>query len=73
MKIDRITVDPKVMQGKATIRGMRFSVEFVLKLIGSGYTIQQILDDYPLLEREDINQCARYAAWLASEQTVFFD
>ena len=73
MKIDRITVNPKVCQGKPTIRGMRLTVEFILKLIASGYTIEKILEDYPELEREDINQCAGYAAWLASEQTIFFD
>ena len=73
MRIDRITVVPKVCQGKAAIRGMRFTVEFIFKLIANGCTIQEILDDYPELEREDINQCAGYAAWLASEQTIFFD
>lgn len=70
MKLDRITANPEVCQGKATVRGMRITVEFVLKLIGNGCTIEEILRDYPLLEIEDVRQCAAYGAWLASERTL---
>ena len=70
MKFDRIRVDPSVCQGKATVRGMRITVEFVLKLIGNGYSTEDILQEYPLLEREDVQQCAAYGAWLASERTL---
>ena len=70
MKFDRITVDPSVCQGKATVRGMRITVEFVLKLMGNGYSSEEILREYPLLEREDVHQCAAYGAWLASERTL---
>ena len=70
MKFDRIMVNPKVCQGKATVRGMRITVEFVLKLMGNGCTIEEILQDYPELERADVYQCAAYGAWLASERTL---
>ena len=61
MTFDRITVNPNVCQGKATVKGMRITVEFVLKLIGNGYTIEEVLREYPLLEREDVHQCATYS------------
>ena len=61
-EIDRITQDPNVMGGKACIRGMRVTVGAIVGLIGSGYTVEQVLADYPYLEREDILQALRYAA-----------
>lgn len=67
MPFDRITVNPKVCQGKATVRGMRITVEFVLKLLGNGYTIDEVLRDYPILEREDVHHCAAYGPWLAGD------
>lgn len=67
MVLDRIKVDSNVCGGKATIRGLRITVQFVLKLLGDGYTSQQIVNEYPELEPEDIHQAARYASWLASE------
>ncbi|MDE2686778.1 MAG: DUF433 domain-containing protein [Chloroflexota bacterium] len=70
MTFDRITINPSVCQGKATVRGMRITVEFVLKLIGNGYTANDILREYPILELEDVHQCAAYGAWLASQKTV---
>ena len=69
MAFDRIQVDPQVCQGKPTIRGLRITVHFVLKLIGDGYTTEQIIHEYPELEKEDIYQAAKYGAWLASERT----
>ncbi|MYC06649.1 MAG: DUF433 domain-containing protein [Chloroflexi bacterium] len=70
MTFDRITINPSVCQGKATVRGMRITVEFVLKLIGNGYTANDILREYPILELEDVHQCTAYGAWLASQKTV---
>jgi uncharacterized protein (DUF433 family) len=67
MPIDRITFDPKILAGKACIRGMRISVSVVLKLLAGGMTEEQILADYPYLESEDIKQCLVYAAQLADE------
>ncbi len=65
--LDRITVDPEVCMGQPTIRGMRITVSFVLKLLASGQTHQQILEAYPELEEEDLKQAIEYAAWLAGE------
>lgn len=65
---DRITVNPKICLGDATIRGMRITVAFVLKLIASGMSSEEILISYPELEKEDLKQAIEYAAWLASER-----
>ena len=62
---DRITLRPGVMGGKACIRGMRVTVGMIVGQIGSGRGIDSLLSDYPYLEREDILQAVRYAAWLA--------
>ncbi len=62
---DRITLRPGVMGGKACIRGMRVTVGMIVGQIGSGRSIDSLLADYPYLEREDILQAVRYAAWLA--------
>jgi len=69
MKLDRIQIDPAVCGGKPTIRGLRITVDFVLKLLGDGYTAQDIVREYPELELEDVYQAAKYGAWLASERT----
>ncbi|MES2808413.1 MAG: DUF433 domain-containing protein [Bacteroidota bacterium] len=68
LTIDRITSDPNIMQGKACIRGMRITVSIVLNLIANGMTKEEIIDEYPYLESEDIDQCLRYAAYLANEE-----
>jgi uncharacterized protein (DUF433 family) len=49
---------------------MRITVDFVLKLLGDGYTAEDIVRHYPDLEREDVYQAAKYGAWLASEKTI---
>ena len=67
--LDRIQVNPGVCGGKPTIRGLRITVDFVLKLVGDGYTADDIVREYPELEREDVYQAAKYGAWLASEKT----
>jgi len=68
LAIDRITSNPNVMNGKACIRGMRITVSMVLNLIANGMSKQEILDNYPSLEPEDIDQCLQYAAYLAEEE-----
>ena len=70
MKFDRITHDPRVMGGKSVIRGMRVTVGTIAGQIGSGATVEQVLIDYPYLEREDVLQALRYAAWRAEERTI---
>ncbi len=67
--LDRIKVDPSVCNGKPTIRGLRITVEFVLKLLGDGYIAGDIIREYPELEKEDVYQAAKYGSWLASETT----
>jgi uncharacterized protein (DUF433 family) len=66
--LDRIRIDPAVCEGKPTIRGLRITVDFVLKLLGDGYTADDIVREYPELEKDDIYQAAKYGAWLASER-----
>jgi uncharacterized protein (DUF433 family) len=68
--LDRITQQPDMMGGKACIRGMRVTVGMIVGQIGAGYSIEEILADYPYLEREDILQAIRYAAWRAEEREV---
>lgn len=69
-QLDRITRDPHVMGGKPCIRGMRVTVGMIVGQIGAGHSIEELLADYPYLEREDILQALRYAAWLAEEREV---
>ena len=52
--LNRITVNPEVMVGKPTIRGLRITVEQILKALAGGVTVEELLEDYPELEREDI-------------------
>ncbi len=65
--LDRITFDPKVMAGRACIRGMRVTVSLILNLVAQDMTTEEIVDAYPYLEPEDVRQSLRYAAWLADE------
>lgn len=61
-QLDRITQQPGTMGGKACIRGMRVTVGMIVGQIGAGHSIEEILADYPYIEREDILQALRYAA-----------
>jgi uncharacterized protein (DUF433 family) len=69
-QLDRITQQPEIMGGKACIRGMRVTVGMVVSQIGTGHTIDEVLADYPYLEREDVLQALRYAAWRAEEREI---
>ena len=68
--LDRITQNPEIMGGKPCIRGMRVTVGMIVGEIGAGQSIEDLLADYPYLEREDIMQALQYAAWLASGREV---
>jgi uncharacterized protein (DUF433 family) len=68
--LDRITQQPDVMGGKACIRGMRVTVGMIVSQIGVGHSIEDILADYPYLEREDVLQAIRYAAWRADDREI---
>ena len=70
MALDRITQQPEIMGGKACVRGMRVTVGMIVGQIGAGRTVVELLTDYPYLEREDILQALRYAAWRAEERKV---
>ena len=69
-QISRITRNPKVMGGKACIRGMRVTVGMIVGQIAEGATPDELLSEFPYLEREDITQALRYAAWLAQEREI---
>jgi len=68
LALNRITSDPNIMAGKACIRGMRITVSIVLNLLANGHDKKSIIDLYPYLENEDIDQCLQYAAYLAEEE-----
>ncbi len=59
---DRITVDPNICNGKPTIRHKRITVQTILEFLGEGDEIEQILEQYPSLEREDIYACIKFAS-----------
>jgi len=64
---DRITFDRHIMAGQACIRGIRIPVSLVVNLVARGKRVSEILEEYPDLEPEDIQQSLEYAAWLARE------
>jgi len=68
--LDRITFEPGKMGGRACIRGMRVTVGLVVALVAEGLSWDEILSDYPYLEKEDIRQALSYAAWLAREEVI---
>ena len=68
--LNRITFDPEVMGGKPCIRGMRVTVGAIVGLIASGRSVDEVLSDYPYLEREDVLQALAYAAWRAEEKEL---
>lgn len=65
--LDRITFNPRVMGGKATIRGMRVTASMILGLLSTGASHEEILEDYPYLEREDILAALEYGWWRTQE------
>ena len=69
-QLNRITQRPGVMGGKACIRGMRVTVGMIVGQIGAGHSVDEVIKDYPYLERDDIMQALRYAAWRAEEREV---
>lgn len=71
---DRIGMDPNVMLGKPVIKGTRIPVELIVRKIGEGATVEELLDGYPSLTKEDILAAFGYAAdILANELTVYLD
>lgn len=69
--LERITLDPNICHGKPCIRGLRYPVEFILELLGSGMSTEDILTDYDDLEREDILAVLLYAARLSQVKSIY--
>ena len=68
--LERITIDPEICHGEPTIRGLRYPVESILELLASGMTIDELLEDYPDLEREDFLACLNYASKLVHVKSI---
>jgi len=68
--LNRITLNPDVLFGKPSIRNMRYSVAMILDLLAAGMTKEEILEDYPDLEQEDIYACFVFAAKLVNVQSI---
>ena len=68
--LKRITFDPEIMGGKPCLRGMRVTVGMIVGLIASGHNKREILELYPYLESEDVDEALQYAAWRVEEIEV---
>lgn len=67
-RLERITINPGICLGQPTIRGMRITVSVILKMLAGGASGQEVLDAYPELEIEDVQQAMRFAAWIVADQ-----
>jgi len=67
----RITLDPEIMVGKPVITGTRIPVELIVRMIAQGITIEEILEEYPRLEREDVKAALTYAADVVARDEIF--
>lgn len=66
--IKRITINPNIFGGKPIIRGKRIAVEHILGMLAAGSTIEEILEGYPFLERDDVQACLLYAYRLSAHE-----
>jgi uncharacterized protein (DUF433 family) len=69
--LNRITIHPQILSGKPIIRGMRISVEQILKSLAANVSVEELLTEYPELERDDIHAALLYAATVISEERVY--
>ncbi|MXW49491.1 MAG: DUF433 domain-containing protein [Gammaproteobacteria bacterium] len=69
--LQRITVSPKIFGGKPIIRGMRFAVEHVLAKLAAGDSMDTVLSQYPMLERENVQACLLYAYRAVAGEHVY--
>jgi uncharacterized protein (DUF433 family) len=69
--LDRITIHPAQLDGKPCIRGLRISVQTVLEFLSAGNTADEILEQYPVLTKEDITACLQYAAKISGKEITF--
>ena len=70
MRLERITIKPDGCGGEPTIRGMRITVSHVLEMLAGGMTPEEILQDFPYLEKADIDACLEYAARQAAHREI---
>ncbi len=68
--LQRITINHGICHGKPTVRNMRYPVSLVLDLLSAGMTADEIIADYPALEKEDIQACLLYASRLSETKTI---
>jgi uncharacterized protein (DUF433 family) len=68
---ERITADPQVLVGKPIIRGTRIAVEFVVDLLGQGWTSEQILNEFDHLTGDDIQACLAYASDVLKSERLY--
>ncbi|MBI2986053.1 MAG: DUF433 domain-containing protein [Deltaproteobacteria bacterium] len=73
MGLERITIKPDVCGGEPTIRGMRITVSQILEMLAGGMTTEQILQDFPYLDRADVDACLEYAARQAAHREVLLN
>ena len=69
-ELNRITQQPEIMGGRPCIRGLRVTVGMIVGQIGASHGIDDLLADYPYLDREDVLQALRYAAWRSEEREI---
>jgi len=69
--LDRITIQPAQLDGKPCIRGLRISVQTVLEFLSAGNTAEEVLEQYPLLTKEDITACLQYAAKISGKEISY--
>jgi uncharacterized protein (DUF433 family) len=67
---ERISINPNVCNGQACIKGTRIPVYLIVKMLANGDTIEELLEDYPSITREDILACLAYAGALAEDENI---
>ena len=71
MRTERIVIDQEILGGKPVIKGTRISVEFILELLANGWSYEEILRNYPQLEREDILAAIRYSVEILRDEKIY--
>lgn len=70
---ERISIDPQVCHGQACVRGTRIPVHQIVRMLANGDTVEDLLEEYPSLTREDVLACLDYAGALAEEEVTPLD
>ena len=68
--LKRITFNPQIFGGKPIIRGMRIAIEHILGMLAAGSTVEELLEGYPFLEKEDIQACLTYAYRMVAHERI---